>query len=115
MSGRGRGRPQITKREYWTRVLWLEALVEEEEAAMRWQGRKPVKALARAAIRLDMSYRSARRLLSPTGGHIPGSIDWSTTPLGAALRKLRDEVSSSGGSTFFRDFDFLATDSCGSD
>ena len=72
MSGRGRGRPQITKREYWTRVLWLEALVEEEEAAMRWQGRKPVKALARAAIRLDMSYRSARRLLSPTGGTSQG-------------------------------------------
>jgi hypothetical protein len=91
----GRGRPRITYKEAQQRALRVLYLMQEEEAAIRRQGRKPLQkqALARAATRLDMSERSARRVLSPAEGlvYVSPVDDWSKIALGAFLRQLRDD------------------------
>jgi integrase len=91
---RKRGRPQLTEPEVRRRALQVHGLMEQELAAMRRSGRPALKklALTRAALRLNMSERSVRRLLAVAAAdyiYVPVVEDWSKTALGAFLRQAK--------------------------
>ena len=106
---RGRGRPPKTEREQFGQLLWLERMLEEETTALRQQGHKghkPSKALARAAARLEISERSAWRLVAQLEQQ-NDSFTASITSFGDLLRELGLDGAKKDNGT-----DFLAVDSC---
>jgi hypothetical protein len=87
MSKRGRGRPPKTERDATGELLWFERFLGEETASLR--GRKPTKALIRAAIRLGVSERVAWRLLAELRRG-EDEVIAAVASLGALLRELDD-------------------------
>ena len=99
MSRRGRGRPPKTEHEQMGQLLWLERLLEEEVTALLQQGRRPKKALARAAVRLDISRRSAYRLMAEIKRQ-DERLTVTIASLGPLLRQLQRDVEKSGNRFF---------------
>ena len=106
---RGRGRPPKTEHEQMGQVLWFERLLEEEITALLRQGHKPKKALARAASRLEISKRSAHRLMAEIKRQNE-RLAVSIASFGALWRQLeRDREEKNSGT------DFLAQNSGSAD
>jgi hypothetical protein len=108
MTKRRRGRPAKTEHDLTGEILWLEELMQREQTAMLQAGLRPKKVLLRAAARLDISERSAKRLKAEMKRV---DVDLSKTWLGDWLRQLkRDDALKKNSGT-----DLLALDCCSSD